>query len=291
MATTAEIQTSTAAMVAGIAGFTTVALRRIASSEYGIKGMSSARKSDLLAAIHIAAAQREEEAQTSHGRHEREDHEFNGVTAGCPECEAKVAADRKRETAEIVDYAKQVAQDKIDAAADAKLNEEAEALAAKIDAGNANAKPARKSTKCQVCQSAKIDRKTQGRDSTMCEPCYDYAGWENTHSDDNHEEVGADADCPVCAKTSDAQPATEVTEIKNPKAARFAADAVAAGWKIASATVSGETTTLTVLGGGEWIQICWNGTQFDYLATSHKNAKGKVLKVRNASAARKILAA
>lgn len=253
-----KIETTAAQTTADIAGFTTVQLRKIAASEYGIKGMSSARKSDLLAAIY--------------------------------------AAQVKRETAEIADYAREFQQAKIDAEqveADAKEIERLAALEAEQDAKPAKpAKPVRKSTKCQVCGAKKIDKKTQGRDSTMCTDCYDYAGWENTHTDEAHEEVGADPECPVCEKVAPINPTNvDPTEIENPKAARFAADAVAAGWKVASATVAGEATTLTVLGGaGTWIQICWNGKVFSYDETSHKTDDGKVRKIRNASAARMILA-
>lgn len=34
----------------------------------------------------------------------------------------------------------------------------------------------------------------------MCMSCYDYSGWENTHSDNDHETEGNfDQDCPICA--------------------------------------------------------------------------------------------
>lgn len=51
---------------------------------------------------------------------------------------------------------------------------------------------------CRVCQIRRIDP-TNG--CGLCEPCYDYAGWENIHSDDAHG-TGPDDDmphdCPVC---------------------------------------------------------------------------------------------
>ncbi|MFE0642120.1 hypothetical protein ACFW2Y_11010 [Streptomyces sp. NPDC058877] len=31
----------------------------------------------------------------------------------------------------------------------------------------------------------------------LCDDCYELAGWENTHSDEGHEE-GPDPDCPLC---------------------------------------------------------------------------------------------
>lgn len=54
-------------------------------------------------------------------------------------------------------------------------------------------------TLCLECQQRKVDHRTQGRDSTMCGPCFEYAGWENTHSDDGHEDDSyLDQECPVC---------------------------------------------------------------------------------------------
>lgn len=41
--------------------------------------------------------------------------------------------------------------------------------------------------KCHDCNRRPIDYSTQGRDSTYCTECFEYAGWENTHNDDGHE--------------------------------------------------------------------------------------------------------
>lgn len=32
----------------------------------------------------------------------------------------------------------------------------------------------------------------------MCPGCWDFAGWENQHSDEAHSELGADPRCPIC---------------------------------------------------------------------------------------------
>lgn len=68
--------------------------------------------------------------------------------------------------------------------------------------------------KCQDCGTRPVDPNTQGRDSTMCTECFDYAGWENTHSDENHN-ASPEADtirtgCLVCHPELDPrnQPAT-----------------------------------------------------------------------------------
>jgi hypothetical protein len=270
MATTAEI---TAAKNTGrIAGLTTVALRKMAS-EYGIKGMSSARKADLLAAIEIKEI---ELAQIE---------ELAAVIAGKAKAAKKSVAKRDL--------------DQSDVDADGEMA--------------ADAKPAKKSTKCNVCGTRKIDKKTQGRDSTMCAPCYDYAGWENSHNDNGHDAIqGSETPehieemrgCLVCLgldpAKEDAKPAkatkktvakpAKIVDGENPKAARFAADAVAAGWKVGSIKKVGNVTTVIVLaGGGEYVQIAWDGTQCVNTGTTHKGTDGKVRKVRNASAARKIL--
>lgn len=154
----------------------------------------------------------------------------------------------------------------------------------------------------------------------MCRPCYVYASWENQHSDDDHAAILAEwlvngrgrskpaeiDECPVCQgkdpakitpKTrapkkaptprNDAKP---VAGISHPKAARFAGAAKEAGWKIGSCETAKGITTLTVTAaGGEYIQISWDGPRCLNTGTTHKGTDGKVRKVRNASAARKIL--
>lgn len=56
-------------------------------------------------------------------------------------------------------------------------------------------------TNCEVCDT-KLTRSNRCEAIDfrgMCEACYDYAGWENTHSDDAHEAEGnKDDSCPVC---------------------------------------------------------------------------------------------
>ena len=51
-----------------------------------------------------------------------------------------------------------------------------------------------------VCRDCKTKFKLTDSDSPLyCPDCWDYAGWENTHSDDNHAD-NPDSDCPVCKK-------------------------------------------------------------------------------------------
>lgn len=287
MATTAEIA---AATTARLATFTTVQLRKVAAAEYGIKGMSSARKADLLAAI-------------------------NAKEVELVKIEELAAEIEKGSTP----------QEAL-ATVDAKEEEEAEALAAKINGKTAKAKTARKpkrdldqsdvdadgemaadanpadvavrdgkgkvrGTKCQICRTAKIDKKTQGRDSTMCRDCYDYAGWENVHSDDDHEGRQDDpaydlSDCPVCATLRKEESPADAS----PKALRFAEDARKAGWA-ATVTVSGGfSRAVAVCVDGRTIELSWAGAVYAYDLSKFKTASGaKGAKVRNASAARMIL--
>lgn len=79
--------------------------------------------------------------------------------------------------------------------------------------------------------------------------------------------------------------------VTHPKAAQFVRDAVDAGWAFGSVTTNGTVTEAIVTRvGGEWIRISWDGKAYQYDVTEHKDAAGKVRKIRNASAARVILA-
>lgn len=62
--------------------------------------------------------------------------------------------------------------------------------------------------RCHVCnvRSAATPRMTY---LGMCAPCHDYAGWENTHNDDGHDDAGSGStDCPVCMGNDPADTAT-----------------------------------------------------------------------------------
>jgi hypothetical protein len=54
---------------------------------------------------------------------------------------------------------------------------------------------------CSCCAEAKspggFTRDSVGCE--LCEQCYDYAGWENSHSDDAHA-AEPNPDCPVCVE-------------------------------------------------------------------------------------------
>jgi hypothetical protein len=56
-------------------------------------------------------------------------------------------------------------------------------------------------TKCFEC-SKPLTSRNANRDTShinrMCDKCYDYAAWENTHIDEDHTSDTVDIDCPVC---------------------------------------------------------------------------------------------
>lgn len=175
--------------------------------------------------------------------------------------------------------------------------------------------------KCEFCGVRPIDRKTQGRDSTMCGPCFDYAGWENTHADNGHEGQGQMLDsltedvaaalaaemenCPVCQGNNPAnKPARKNGSVKGRKVARqqprkqgqskaqrFAEVAKENGWKPRIETAeNGHLEIVTAhAAGGEYVQIQWRDGACLNTGTTHKRTDGKTVKVRNASAAYRIL--
>lgn len=170
---------------------------------------------------------------------------------------------------------------------------------------------------CQVCSKRPVDRKTQGRDSTMCLPCFEYAGWENTHSDNGHdmtiegtesdEQVAEKAECPVCQGND---PANDVVKTKangskagrtvskpmavasrsfDAKAKAFATIAKAAGWKAHTHKVSETSCQVIATLGTETVSMVWENSAYQYDLSEHKDTKGRKAKIRNASAARKIV--
>ena len=186
---------------------------------------------------------------------------------------------------------------------------------AELEAGQsiaANGAEKKRAAKCQICEIKKIDWKTQGRDSTMCAGCYDYAGWENTHSDDRHEKIlnwsattvspsfeqlQMVKECPVCQKLQgefEPEPTSQML-IGHAKAARLAAFAEEHNWSVAYATNEAEGGDRHVLeifspSGDVYFEIIWHGRVFQYDLSSFKNGKRPV-KVRNVSAAKQIIAA
>jgi len=152
----------------------------------------------------------------------------------------------------------------------------------------AYAKPAK--SLCAECGEQPIDRKTQGRDSTMCRECFDYAGDENLHSDDDHETKIAKTGqgvvgCRVCAEFFDRDAKSIVSMIAHKKARWFAESAEAAGWKIVYGFdgATGETMVTATRDGAE-IKLVWEGRLYIAKRSDFRDATGR-RQLRNASAA------
>jgi len=150
---------------------------------------------------------------------------------------------------------------------------------------------AKKSTKCRECGKRPIDRKTQGADSTMCADCFEYAGWENQHSDDDHSAKNINADCPVCAKEFGQHNGSDLN-ISHPKAAMFANKAAQNGWEVEVTSHGQEkgkqSLSVSASNGNQSIRLQWTAGAYDYDSSEYKDAKG-TRKVRNTSAALRIL--
>lgn len=55
-----------------------------------------------------------------------------------------------------------------------------------------------RTTNCLDCNT-KLTRSNRGNgNDDICTRCYEYAGWENTHSDENHFPDNFQDDCMVC---------------------------------------------------------------------------------------------
>jgi hypothetical protein len=197
--------------------FKTVELRKMASKEYGIKGMSSARKEQLVPAILAVVEQRK-------------------------------ADEPAPKPAKAVRTAKGV-----------------------------------KGKVCAGCGQKPVDQKTQGRDSILCTECFEKGSLENEHADGLHDGAPVDG-CPDCV------PAKADSSI-SPKALRFEQEARAAGWSaLTRLSADGGISLVTARASdGRELELRWAGKVCVDGQNFLKRADGKRVKVRNASAARKIL--
>lgn len=141
--------------------------------------------------------------------------------------------------------------------------------------------------KCEVCGVAKIDRKTQGKDSTMCTGCFDQAGLENEHADGGHEDAPVQG-CPDCATHPDAA-AAEIIVLAHPKASKFATAASQAGWTVHVTSHGLEegkpSFTVEATRGQETINLEWTAGKYNYYGhgSFHIDANGKKRYILNAS--------
>lgn len=142
------------------------------------------------------------------------------------------------------------------------------------------AKP--RTAKCANCGKRRIDKRTQGADSTLCTVCFEFAGRENEHLDGHHDDIPV-VGCPDCAEVTPAMPVA--------KAVKFAEFAKANGWSaLARTSPNGATSIVSARRGDEEIFIFWDGNACRNTGTTHKGLDGKVRKVRNANAAKVIIA-
>lgn len=164
---------------------------------------------------------------------------------------------------------------------------------------------------CIVCTIRKGTSKN-GRDfRDMCDACYQEAGWENTHSDGDHEN-GTETDdaCWIChpelnkakaeAKAGRSRAGMVIvakgSEIHKSETFRVAAEG--AGWTVTmeretyelEADAEGEGTRYyaTATKGDDSISLAWDGRAYDYPASSAE-LSGKGRKVRNLKEALRLL--
>lgn len=204
---------------------------------------------------------------------------------------------------------------------------EAEVKAIEIESTPNEAPAAPAEGKCIACGMRNGMTAKQAREQGMggsyrdiCLPCYEEAGWENTHSDAGHadfdlanltEEQATEVHgCWICyPELNEAKKAPRAgrsragmviiakgTEIH--KSATFKAAAEAAGWTV---TVQSETYEpgedaegegtryyATATRGDDSISLAWDGRAYDYPASSAHMA-GKVRKIRNLKEALRVL--
>ena len=95
--------------------------------------------------------------------------------------------------------------------------EAAAGIEALKQANAAAKKPRSTAKKCHACNTAPVSRKLDIRQLDLCEPCYDAAGMENSHSDGHHAD-NPDPNCPDCNPA--AEPPSDTETAAKPKAKR-----------------------------------------------------------------------
>lgn len=155
---------------------------------------------------------------------------------------------------------------------------------------------------CEDCGKRRISKLVVG--PNLCDVCYDYAGWENTHQDGDEGPEDHET-CPICHPELDkryvvregrSRAGMEIvakgTEIH--KSETFKAAAEAAGWtvQVHTETYEGGNTRhyADATKDGNAIQLAWDGRAYDYPASSAR-INGKDRKVRNLKEALRLLAA
>lgn len=285
---------------------------RKAAAGLGIKGASRSRKADLLTAIHLllepkieadvraAYAKKAEADRFADGTRVKTPEGYFGKTKGDPVFTptgyvVTVALDNAVTPSGAADYA--ITDLRIENIRGESVRSQSEVLdhlknlkekTAEDTAPNSTkiarrTKDGVKGSKCADCGKRPIDKKTQGKDSTLCTSCYEYAGWENTHSDDAHSATNRDPQCPVCTEEF---PSNGIVDMIQHKKARWVAEtAKAAGWTI-SYEFDGAVneTTLKLSRDGADISLVWEGRLYVAKRSDFRDATGR-RQLRNASAA------
>lgn len=170
------------------------------------------------------------------------------------------------------------------------------AIEAEFDRREAAEKPAPKKNRkpqsraastggtCEVCKIAKVNRKTQGSDSTMCTVCFEEAGIENEHQDGEHE-AGTHFGCPMCFPVEVPEGPRTTTSY------RFAVAALRRGWKVEIfANVGSDAFRVVATKDGEEIALTWRAGAFQYYTKeSFRTREGKKSLILNASQAHRYL--
>ncbi len=85
--------------------------------------------------------------------------------------------------------------------------------------------PARRSTyTCIDCGKRTRDTGRGEEGTDLCWKCYEAAGWENAHSDNDHAH-NPDPDCPICAEIAADRAAAAAKDLAE-NGAQYAADAL-----------------------------------------------------------------
>jgi hypothetical protein len=143
---------------------------------------------------------------------------------------------------------------------------------------------------CDVCQTAKVNKKTQGLDSSMCLPCFEEAGIENEHLDGLHTDDPS-AECPMCF------PVTVPNGPQTLTSRKFVLAALRKGWKVEITDLS-ESSPENPTGAfevraekdGSEIVLTFRDRAFQYYSKeSFRTSGGKRALLLNASQAHKYL--
>jgi hypothetical protein len=188
-----------------------------------------------------------------------------------------------------------------------------QAKAAELEAEAAQEALVEAATKRGNC--TECGRKEDFRASGLCEPCREYAEWENAHSDEGHDDKefpvrdALTEACQVCHPELDGRTVRPTSKSRAGmvivakgseihKSLIFKEAAEKIGWTVEieretyelpeGSTGEGTRFYATGTKGNDSISLAWDGRAYDYPASSAK-LNGKVRKVRNLKEALRLL--